>query len=289
MRSQLINPMLNKEFKLRFRSFKSFLGIFFYLAVLGLIALFFIYMETRYSSMGMFRPENSKNMFMILAFVQLALIFFMTPGLTAGIISSEREKQTLNILLTTQQSSTSIIVSKLASSLSFLLLIVLSSLPLYSIVFLFGGISPKLLFMTFGIYLLSMVTLGSIGVFFSTFIRKTIVAMVCTYGVAFFFAAGTAVITMFLMSFLSYGGTGGGPLVNPAPYFIAMLNPFVLLMLAFEPGFEMEFQRITGMETSLGLGFIISYIILSIGLVILSIRKLRPNMKPRKGKGKNEG
>ncbi|WP_078380293.1 ABC transporter permease [Sutcliffiella halmapala] len=284
MKAQITNPMLNKEFKLRFRSFKSFLGVFFYLAVLGMIALFFIYMETRYSSMGMFRPENSKNMFMLLAFVQLALIFFMTPGLTAGVISSEREKQTLNILLTTQQSSTSIIISKLASSLSFLLLIVVSSLPLYSIVFLFGGISPKLLFMTFGIYLITMITLGSIGVFFSTFIRKTIVAMICTYGVAFFLAAGTAVLTLFMVSFFQYGMGGMQPSTNPAPYFVAMLNPFVLLMTAFEPSVEMELHQITGWEISLGVGFIISYIAISILLVLISIKKLRPNMRPRKGK-----
>jgi ABC-type transport system involved in multi-copper enzyme maturation permease subunit len=252
-----------------------------------MIALFYIYMETRYSTMGMFRPDSSKNMFMILAFVQLALIFFMTPGLTAGIISSEREKQTLNILLTTQQSSTSIIVSKLASSLSFLLLIVVSSLPLYSIVFLFGGISPKLLVMTFGIYLLSMITLGSIGVFFSTYIRKTIVSMVCTYGVAFFLAAGTAIITMFIISFTQYGGSGVQS--NPFAYFIAMFNPFGVMLSLFEQAAGMEFKRITGIETHLGVGLVISYTILSLVLVLLSIRKLRPNMKPRKGKMTNEG
>lgn len=281
MKAQLINPMLNKEFKLRFRSFKSFLGILFYLGVLGLIALFYIYMETRFNTMGMFRAENSKNMFMILAFVQLALIFFMTPGLTAGIISSEREKQTLNILLTTQQSSTSIIVSKLVSSLSFLLLIVISSLPLYSIVFLFGGISPKLLLLTFGVYLLSMATLGSIGVFFSTLIRKTIVAMVCTYGVAFFLAAGTAIITMFTISFTQYGATG--PQANPFPYFIAMFNPFGVMLALFEPGAAMELKNVTGIDMHLGVGLIISYIIISITLILLSIKKLRPNMRSRKG------
>ncbi|NLP52682.1 ABC transporter permease [Bacillus sp. RO1] len=281
MKAQLINPMLNKEFKLRFRSFKSFLGILFYLGVLGLIALFYIYMETRYNSMGMFRAENSKNMFMILAFVQLALIFFMTPGLTAGIISSEREKQTLNILLTTQQSSTSIIVSKLVSSLSFLLLIVISSLPLYSIVFLFGGISPKLLMMTFGVYLLSMATLGSIGVFFSTLIRKTIVAMICTYGVAFFLAAGTAIITMFTISFTQFGATG--PQANSIPYFIAMFNPFGVMLALFEPSAAIELKNVTGIDLHLGVGLIISYFTISIILILLSIKKLRPNMKPSKG------
>lgn len=42
-------------------------------------------------------------MFAVLTILQMALVLFITPSLTAGAISSEREKQTLNILLTTTQ------------------------------------------------------------------------------------------------------------------------------------------------------------------------------------------
>lgn len=124
-------------------------------------------------------------LFMMLSFVQMALISFVAPGLTAGVISGERERQTLNILLTTQQSSTSIIIGKLVSSLAFLMLIVLATLPLYSLVFLFGGISPQQLLQTFGLFVVTMFILGSMGVFFSTLIRKTMIAMITTYGLGF--------------------------------------------------------------------------------------------------------
>lgn len=125
-------------------------------------------------------------MFIFLAVVQLALILFITPGLTAGVISSERERQTLNILLTTSQSSTNIIFGKLISSISYLLLLVVASLPLYSIVFLFGGISPAQLLMVLGFNVFTVIVYGSIGVLFSTLVRKTIAAMVTTYGVTLF-------------------------------------------------------------------------------------------------------
>ena len=69
-------------------------------------------------------------------------MLFITPGLTAGAISTEREKQTLSILLTTSQSSFQIISGKLLSSIAFLLLLIVAGLPIYSLVFLFGGISP---------------------------------------------------------------------------------------------------------------------------------------------------
>ena len=58
-------------------------------------------------------------MFAVLTILQMALVLFITPSLTAGAISSEREKQTLNILLTTTQSSTQIIIGKLFSSVAF--------------------------------------------------------------------------------------------------------------------------------------------------------------------------
>lgn len=112
-----------------------------------------------------------------------------------------------------------------------------------------------------------MVTLGSIGVFFSTIIRKTIVAMVCTYGVAFFLAAGTAIITMFTISFTSYGATG--PQSNPIPYFIAMFNPFGVMLALFEPAANMELKNITGIDVHLGIGQLITFIVITVTLLFL--------------------
>ena len=88
-------------------------------------------------------------MFAVLTILQMALVLFITPSLTAGAISSEREKQTLNILLTTTQSSTQIVVGKLLSSVAFLVLMLVAGLPLYSLVFLFGGVSPSQLISIF--------------------------------------------------------------------------------------------------------------------------------------------
>ncbi|MDV2887810.1 ABC transporter permease, partial [Alkalihalophilus pseudofirmus] len=92
------------------------------------------------------------------------------------------EKQTLNILLTTNQSSASIIFGKLISSVSFLLLMIFASMPIYSIVFLYGGISPGQVLVVLGYYIFTILVFGSIGIFFSTLVRKTIIAMITTYG-----------------------------------------------------------------------------------------------------------
>ena len=58
----------------------------------------------------------------------------------------------------------------------------IAGLPLYSLVFLFGGVSPSQLISIFLFYLLTVVAIGSIGVMFSTITKRTIVAMISTYG-----------------------------------------------------------------------------------------------------------
>jgi ABC-2 type transport system permease protein len=278
LKNFVVNPVLNKEFKLRFRTFKSFLGILFYLLALAILIIGFVFIESMNNSQGYFKPDQSREMFMILSVLQLALILFITPGLTAGVISSERERQTLNMMLTTTQSSTSIILSKLISSVSFLLLLIIASLPLYSIVFLFGGISPGQLVTMIGFYTFTIITYGSLGVLFSTLIRKTVVSMVTTYGVTLFLAGGTAFLTLILMQLDRgfYSATGGN---NPFPYFTAMLNPPIVLLGTFQPELVKEIQRGTGIEFPLWISFLISYTVIFLGALLLSIKMLRPNMK----------
>ena len=181
-----MNPVLNKELKLRFRSGKTFVGILFYLLALTLLMVALMYVLRTSSPSGFFKPQESRLMFMFLAFFQLGLVLFITPGLTGGVISSERERQTLSILLTTTQSSFTIVIGKLLSSISYLVLLILASLPIYSFVFLFGGISPTQLAQVFFFSLFTMLVIGSFGVLFSTLIRKTIVSMVTTYSVTLF-------------------------------------------------------------------------------------------------------
>ncbi|WP_102271489.1 ABC transporter permease [Cytobacillus massiliigabonensis] len=279
MKNFVINPVLNKEFKLRFRSFKSFLGILFYLLTLGIIIVGFVFIESLSNTQGFFKPDQSRMMFMMLSFLQLALILFITPGLTAGVISSERERQTLNIMLTTTQSSASIVLSKLLSSVSYLLLLIVASLPLYSFVFLFGGISPGQVLTTLGFYIFTMIAYGSLGVLFSTLIRKTIVSMVTTYGVTLFLVGGTAFLMIIFMQFSQGYGMSGTPSPNPLAYFAAMINPVIILLGTFEPELIREISNNSGIEFPLWIAYVISYSVIFIGAILLSIKKLRPNMK----------
>lgn len=284
MMGRFSNPVLLKELKLRFRAFKSFSGLMFYLAVLCIFVVGFLLVYTQFSGTGFFRPRDSFTMFAVLSVIQMGLVMFITPALTAGAISTEREKQTLNILLTTTQSSTQIIVGKLASSVVFLILMLVAGLPLYSLVFLFGGVSPFQFITIFLLYLVTLVAIGSIGIMFSTITKKTIVSMIATYG-SMIFLGGITAFFFFIGVTLDQMGPGyGGPgqsvsPMSPITYFWASINPGALMIIILYPEMANNLEMLTGIALPVWVVYLIFYILITVICLSIAIRKLRANMK----------
>jgi ABC-type transport system involved in multi-copper enzyme maturation permease subunit len=267
---QLINPMLEKEFRLRMRTVRAPFSIFIYVAVMALLAFGYLYLTMNNYGTTVINPRRSQELFYFISGAQLVLISFMAPGLTAGVISGERERQTLNILLTTQQSSSAIVLSKLAASMSFMLLVVSATLPIYGMVFLYGGISPLQLVAVFAFYLFMMVVLGSFGVLFSTVFKRTMVSVIVTYGVTLFIYAFTGLLAIFMAQTFMRN--------SPGPGYILGLNPMGALLSIFNSDFSYSaFNRQTHLQ--LWHIFVPVYAVLSALAIVLSIRYLRSNRR----------
>ncbi|WP_438431669.1 ABC transporter permease [Gorillibacterium sp. sgz500922] len=290
---RMVNPVLGKEFRLRMRTLRSPLALLFYLVAFGGIALAFLYITRGINGTAAvsFNPSQSRELFYVLSVVQLGLIGFMTPGLTAGVISGEREKQTLNMLLTTEQSSTAIVLSKLASSLSFMLLLVLSTLPIYGIVFLYGGISPSQLGKVFLFYVFTMAALGSFGVLFSTIIKRTVTSVIVTYGTSLFLFGGTGILYLFFRQLMerSYYASGGIATTGHSwAGYVLGLNPVAALISLFQDGFSDSLFRKPGSSGAsvapieMWQLYGIAMTILAIAAILLSIRFIRPSMGKRR-------
>ncbi len=278
MMERFYNPVFVKELKLRFRSFKSFSGLMFYLAVICIFIVGFLLITTGFTGKGFFRPDTSFMMFAVLTILQMALVLFITPSLTAGAISSEREKQTLNILLTTTQSSTQIIIGKLLSSVAFLVLMLIAGLPLYSLVFLFGGVSPSQLISIFLFYLLTVIAIGSIGVMFSTITKRTIVAMISTYGSIIFLGGITAFFFFISIAFHQMGNSLGTSTSYMA-YFWASINPGALMLTLTSPAMGDALAQVSGVKFPVWISYLIAYSLIIVFCLTIAIKKLRANMK----------
>ena len=282
MLQKLYNPVLMKELKLRFRFFKSITGLMFYLIALCIVVTGFFMIVTQFNGSGYFRPSESFILFMMISVLQMALVMFITPGLTAGAISTEREKQTLNMLLMTTQSSWQIIFGKLTSSIAFLGLLLIAGLPIYSIVFLFGGVSPVQLVTIFFFYFVTMLAIGSIGIYFSTVTKRTITSMIATYGAMIFLGGFTAffyfiglVIDQTSMAAMTSTYTP----FSPITYFWASINPGALMLTVLSTDMGEALYSTTGVRLPVWIPYLIFYVTLTVIMLLLSVKKLRVNMK----------
>src|SRR5204862_6416087 len=120
------------------------------------------------------------QIFMILLICQIFLVLFITPAITSGSITIEKEQQTLDMLTMTRLSRGSMVAGKLLSAVSFTALLLVSSLPLVSICFMLGSVDPAMVFSTYLAMLIGSFLIGAIGLMWSSIAKATTIAVLLT-------------------------------------------------------------------------------------------------------------
>lgn len=234
-----ISAVLVKEARWRMRGRRAFVLVSIYVALLALLVFAIdrlvqdsLAQRAQWSGMviegsGMISGAESaivgQTIFATLLSLQLVLTLLVAPALSSGAISGEREKQTLEMLITTPASTLGLVAGKLASSLAFVVLLTLASVPLMSLVFVFGGIAPDDVLRAYVYLLVVAFGIGSIGLLLSAMVRRSQVATALAYVVVFVLC----VVTLFIHTWASVrsGDFDGRP--QPASELLLLLNPFV--------------------------------------------------------------
>lgn len=221
-----INPVYKKELKLSVRSPKLSIIILIYnliLGVIGLLTFYSILQNARYS--GSINYSSVIALYVVLVAIEGVLLVFIVPAITAGAISGERERQTLDILLTSRLTPGKIVLGKLSSSINMIILLIISSIPVLSLIFVFGGVTVGQVFLSAAYLIFVAFYFGSMGIFCSARFKKTTSATVITYALVLFFCLGTLFLTLMrvLMIALSPDSTD-------------QMNSFFSLILLFNPG-----------------------------------------------------
>ena len=188
-----MNPILRKELRLGSRSIKIPLALMFYNIVLALIAVVMIFSVNAVGGIsGAFSSNGDAidfsgflYIFQVIGWTQLGITLLIVPILSAGSISGEREKQTLEIMLTTPEKPFSIIWGKLLASLSNFIMFIVTSIPIMAISFVLGGLNWFALLGFIAMILVVAILVGSIGVFCSSAFKKTIASIVMTFLIEF--------------------------------------------------------------------------------------------------------
>lgn len=213
------NPVLLKELRGRMRGARAFVVLTFYLLMMSgfitlLYALYTASLNVPYG--GPDRQLLGKVVFGGVVGLELFIVCFLAPTFTVGAISGERERQTFDLLRTTLLSARALVLGKLASALSYVLLLLLAALPLQSLAFLLGGVAPEEVLIATVILMATAFLFCAAGIFFSSLMRRTLGANLLTYAFALLDTLGLPIIlvaSLPILGFMSYGYNGAPQLL----------------------------------------------------------------------------
>src|SRR6185295_16631157 len=176
------NPLASKELLARMRGPRTFVVATLLLLPLAAVAGgLYAMIASAPSGEAMTSAPIGRLFFAAVSAVELGLICLLAPALTADLISGERERQTLDLLLVTPLSRRQIVVGKLVAALGSLLLLIVLALPIQALAVLIGGIGIEELLAGLLLLSLTATTYGCVGLFWSARLRTTRSAMLFSY------------------------------------------------------------------------------------------------------------
>lgn len=236
-RQLLDNPVVRKELRGRMRGRRAFVVLTAYLLFLSCFTsvLYYTYATSAEQPYGPDSYLIGKIVFGGVVGAQVLLVIFITPAFTAGTISGERERQTYDLLRTTLLSASRLVTGKLASALSYVVLLIVAAVPLESMAFLLGGVALEEVVISQLILLVTAVALGAVSTYLSSRMRTTLTATVISYAFAFLSTAGLPLLFMIFLPILGF--VSGGLYGVQEPHWLVVVTLIYIggFLLAINP------------------------------------------------------
>jgi ABC-2 type transport system permease protein len=227
-----ISAIVVKELRGRMRGRRAFIVITIHVLLLALFAWMLQRLQEEsirgvmsYGGQATYASATvGRGIFLGLLMLQTLMVAVLAPAATAGAISSEREHQTLDLLAVTPISSFAIVLGKLFSALAWIFVLILASVPITALVFVFGGVAPDDVIRGYLVLFATVIGLGSVGIFFSALTRRTGASTGLTFVVTLALVIGTFFVWVFLTGTGEVGPNGMRKQPSEA---VLYLNPFV--------------------------------------------------------------
>jgi ABC-type transport system involved in multi-copper enzyme maturation permease subunit len=232
-----------KELRSRMRGRRAFVVLTVYLALLAFIA-YAVYIVVspmaRDAAAGGFNAGGGQqanvssligmSIFSVLSILQVVLVSVIAPAFTAGQISLEREKQTLDLLVTTPLRPGAIVIGKLATALAFVVLMILAAVPISAIVLMYGGAEVADIIRQQLVLLATAIGFGAVGIFASALMKRTQAATVVTYCAVIGAILGSAMLFGFWQTVTRFDDPLGLRPNGGAPEQVRFVNPMVAML-----------------------------------------------------------
>lgn len=231
-----LNPVYKRELTVSSRSIRMALILMAFNGVLAVAALFNMFSVVEQVKVtAEIQYSRFLELYVFVSTVEFVMLMFIMPALTASSISGERERQTLDLMLTTTMKPKDIVLGKLYSALTTMLLLVLAGFPIQSLVFVYGGVTVSDMVILFLCYGAVALLAGGIGIFFSSLLKRSTVATVCTYVAIILTVAGTYAVNIFSLrmsqneinAYMSSMSTVTMQATSGVVLYLLLLNPAV--------------------------------------------------------------
>lgn len=220
------NPIFEMELKLKMKNVSMPVIIMLYNVFFALISIISLISFSDLNNAGW---DNALfdliSVFFILGILQCVFIFLLSPVSTASAIAGERERGTLDLLLASPMQPIQVILGKLTANIFIILLFSISSMPILSVGFIFGGVGLKEFLFFFFILFLMAFYCSSIGIYCSCKVSKRIMAFFLTALIEFLLTIGNLYIIFFLENMKIFTKIAG---------YLLLMNPFILIVWIYD-------------------------------------------------------
>ena len=263
--------LLTKELRLRLRRERTIWVIIIYLLVMGLLGFIFINQSGSYNAYSL--SILGRELYTLLASVQLSLIIFITPAFTSTAINGEKERQTFDLLLCSQLSSFALIAGKLVAGLANALLLIAASVPLFSLVFFFGGVGPEEVFSALLVFVVTAILVGTFGLFCSTLLKRPPVSTAITYMFCMIWVLYPWLLSLLLAVTESFSGPWPSSFLFIGNPILSLISTFTFYVTFLLPATYPFF----GIYVTPWISYTVINLLVSIVFILLSIWLVKPN------------
>lgn len=160
--------IVNKEYRQRARGVATVGLIITYTLILGGVA-FFVYLGNYevLARQTQTAGEVGRAMCVATFIAQLVMALMLSLSLNASSIAAEKDQETFDLLNLTLFRSWEIVLGKFLSSTGFLLVLVVTAVPIYTLAFTFGGVSIEFFWQLAAIVIGSTLLVSALGLLLS--------------------------------------------------------------------------------------------------------------------------
>ncbi len=178
-----MNPVVGRELKERVRGLKAFVILSVFVLIL-VLTTFLVYEGTARNVDAFNLAERTlvgRRIFETVTLVMVALVLFFVPGLTAGAVAGERERQTLLPLQVTLMRPYQILAGKVTAALAYLVLLIVAAIPVMAVAYALGGLRVIDIVRAIVAVVVLAVVIAAMVIAISTFVKRAQTATLLSY------------------------------------------------------------------------------------------------------------